>query len=390
MKVKHPQAGLAVVSLMVGAAVVSMLLNLYGDVERKMNQEFRAYGANVILTPTKTELDSTGSTSLSTVGGVMSEGALDRLKPFQARLRGFAAVPLLYVVARLRRVPSDPRLPEFQNAVVQGADFSALRSLNPGWRVEGDGAALQPGTCAIGAHIAAKLRAHVGAMLELEQVGVGIPAGPRRQQLRISNVLSTGASEDDQVFLPLDTLERWAGLEGKVSLVELSVPGKTAEVERAVRELAGAFPELEVRAIRQIVYSEGKVLRTLEWLLVSLAALIVVMIALCLMATMTAIVLERRKDIAMMKALGASERTVVQLFLSEGAGLGLIGGAGGFGFGVLLARDVAQRLFGVSLNILWWTLPVVCLSSAFLAALATTVLIGIVRGVEPAVVLKGE
>src|SRR5271157_265229 len=51
VSVKRPQAVLAVLSLLVGAAVMSMLLNLYGGVRRKMTQEFRAYGSNVVLAP---------------------------------------------------------------------------------------------------------------------------------------------------------------------------------------------------------------------------------------------------------------------------------------------------------------------------------------------------
>ena len=97
--------------------------------------------------------------------------------------------------------------------------------------------------------------------------------------------------------------------------------------------LPAFLPGLEVRPIRQIVYSEGKVLGTIRWLLLSLTILILVIIALCVMATMTAIVLERRKDIGVMKALGAADALLMRLFMMEGASLGLVGGALGYGVG---------------------------------------------------------
>ena len=150
---------------------------------------------------------------------------------------------------------------------------------------------------------------------------------------RIATVLTTGASEDDQVFLPLAALQSFLGMRGKVTLVELSIPGETRDVESAVHRLAGLLPGLEVRPIRQIVYSEGKVLGTIRWLLLSLTILILVIIALCVMATMTAIVLERRKDIGVMKALGAADALLMRLFMTEGAGLGLVGGVLGYGSG---------------------------------------------------------
>ncbi len=404
LSVKRPQAALAIVAVMVGAGVTSMLVNLYGDVRRKMTEEFRAYGANVIVAPAPAESAGALATSADSQGraALLDVRALEPLQLFQSRHAGLAASPMLYVIARLRRVSPDPRLAEFQNSVVVGTDFSALRRIYPLWRIEG-AQTLEPGAVAIGANVASRLRLRVGQTFELQSLGEARTQGEldrvgakhtspvsAPQRFRIATVLTTGASEDEQVFLPLSETQRWAGLEGKVSLVELSVPGEREEVERAVRELAELLPRLEVRPIRQILYSEARALGTIRWLLVSLTGLILVIIALCVMATMTAIVLERRKDIAVMKALGASDRTLARLFLTEGASLGLLGGVAGFALGGLLARGLAQRLFGVTVNMVWWSLPVICLSSALLAALATFFPVGIVRRVEPAVVLKGE
>ncbi len=390
LSVKRAQATLAIGSLVVGATVTSMLLNLYGDVRRKMTQEFRAYGANVVLAPAAMEsLPSAGSSSL---GGLMGEEVLRRLESIRRWAPGLTAAPLLDVIVRLKRVPTDPRLPESQNAVAVGTDFAALRHVFPSWRVEGVADALRdPGECAIGTHVAARLRLGVGDSLELETVGQGAGSGHwRRQRCRISSLLATGGSEDDQVFAPLASLERLAGLEGKLSMVELSVPGDTAEVQRVAGKLAQVFPDLEVRPIRQIVYSEGRVLGTIRGLMVSLTTLILAIIALCVAATMTAIVLNRRKDIAVMKALGASNQIVQLLFLSEGAVLGLVGGSAGFVMGGLLARHLAQRLFGVNLHLVWWAFPLVCFSGILLAVLAALFPVRMVRGIQPAVVLKGS
>jgi len=108
------------------------------------------------------------------------------------------------------------------------------------------------------------------------------------------------------------------------------------------------------------------------------------------MATMTAIVLERRKDIGVMKALGAADALLMRLFMTEGASLGLVGGVLGYGLGVLLARGLAERLFGVSLNLNAWTLPVVCGLTVALAVFAAQVPVRIMRAIQPTVVLKGE
>jgi putative ABC transport system permease protein len=386
LSVKRPQALVAVVALAVGAAVAAMLLNLYSSVHRKMSEEFRAYGANVIVSPAP-DLARNGA-------GLFDQSSADRVASLSKGGKRFTAVPVLSAVVRLRRIPADPRLPEFENAVALGADFAALQALNPAWRLTRRGGVEPGGTqksepeAIIGARVAKRLKLAKGGALSLEPVYAASPAAPA--VFRVAEVVSTGASEDDQVFVPLDRLQALAGVAGKISLIELSVPGETAEIEGVVRELQSALPGLDVRPVRQIVYSAGHVLDTIRWLLISLSALILVIIALAVAATMTAIVLERRKDIAVMKALGAGDRLVMRLFLAEGAALGLVGGAAGFIFGSELARQASRRIFDVALQLDWWTLPAVVVASVLLAAAATLLPARLISGIQPAGVLKGE
>jgi len=376
VSVKRPQALLAVGALLVGAAVTAALLNLYGDVRRKMTQEIRAYGANVIV-------------SSASASELMDESALARIQALARRRPGLAAAPVVYAVVRVRRMVPDARLPDFENVVAVGTDFAALRALHAGWHVQGGLASLQPGTCAVGAHLAARLHVAAGDSLKLEALDSSRGAASL-ETLRIASLVTTGGSEDDQVFVPLSGLQHLASLAGKLSLVEISAPGETRDVEGVVRELAGDLPGLDVRPVRQIVGSEGRVLATVRWLLLSLTALILIITALCVMATMITIVLERRKDIGVMKALGASDTLVMRLFLAEGAGMGLVGGLGGFLLGSLVAGALAKRLFAVSLSLTWWTFPLVCLLTLLLAVVATFYPVRMIRGIRPAVVLKGE
>jgi len=409
VSVKRSQALLALSSLAVGAAITSMLLNLYGDVRRKMTQDFRAYGANVVIAASSVEIaGDTGDNAM------VAETALRPLPQFAFGTPGTSFVPVLYGVVRVSPDHADPRWPEFTNVVAAGAEFGALSRLNPGWREMGKevSADLPPGECAVGSSLAARLHVRVGDSIELRRVSPVAAVSDRRRSggqrpplqtpganvgsaspiasYRIATILTTGASEDDQVFLPLAALQSLLEMADQVTLVELSLPGETREVETAVHRLAGLLPGLEVRPIRQIVYSEGKVLGTIRWLLLSLTMLILVIIALCVMATMTAIVLERRKDIGVMKTLGAADGLLMRLFMTEGASLGLLGGVLGYGVGAMVARNLAARLFGVALSLHAWTLPAVCTLTVALAVIAAQAPVRIVRAIQPTVVLKGE
>lgn len=437
LTVKRPQAIVALVSLLVGAATISMLLNLYGDVHRKMTQEFSAYGANVILAPQ--DAGSTETASGERVHGIpahnrlLDQDVLYRLSPFEQRVRGLIAVPRLDVITRVKRVPAAAGTQDRANAVAVGTNLAAIVRLNPAWRVDGRPDSGDDNVCIAGTNLAARLHARIGDGLQVEPLAPG-PAGKPSEQERtvftVSAILSTGSAEDDQVFLPLAKLQDLAALTGdmssggredgirldgsddgpaakssqaghlsasrrpaepKISLVEVYVPGDARQVEGVARQLAQSFDGtgVDVRPVRRIVYSQGKVLAIIVGLVIWLTSIILVIIALCVTATMTAIVLERRKDVALMKALGATNRQVVRLFLAEGAALGFAAGLAGYAIGGLLARELGRRLFGVSLDWAWWAWPVVCLATMLLALVATFLPVRSTRRVEAAVVLKG-
>ena len=346
-----------------------------------------------------------------TGSSVMDQAVMSIVQEFARQRRGVMAAPVLYGVVRLKRIPADPRLLGFENVVAVGTDLAGLGRMNPGWRQTQVAQALLPvhradashasGTgksacatesmCAVGSRVASRLRVGTGDTVYLEP-WASSPGGHAESDAacHIVSVLTTGSSEDDQLFLPLDVLQRIIGMNGKISLVQLSVPGETGDIESSIRELAKMLPDVDVRPIRQIVYSEGRVLGVIRWFLLSVTALILVIILICVMATMTAIVLERRKDIGVMKALGASDRQVMRLFLAEAAVLGMVGGCAGFFVGSFWAYGLARHLFGVTLNVIWWTFPLVCSLATLLALGAAVFPVRIVRAIQPAVVLKGE
>lgn len=398
LTVKRPQAALGLAAILVGAALTAALLNLHDGVRRKMTQEFRAYGANAIVSPR-------GDTSGAAQVTLEEKEVLSGLTEWRDRTPGAVLVPRLHVVMRLRSVKADERLPEFRNVVAVGTDFKALHGLYPGWRLDSEipvraaqaqredagaqhAAPLQTVACVVGRRVAAELHLAPGSEVSLEPAAA-LDLSASALRCRISGILSTGAAEDDQVFVPLAALQRVAALEGKLSVVELLIPGEAAEVGRTVEELSRSYPSGSIRPVRAIVESQGRVLGKIGGLLVALTSLIVVIVALCVMATMTAIVLERKKDVAIMKALGATDSLVLRLFLCEGAGLGLAGGVAGFGLGLLLARELGIKLFGVALSPSWWTLPLISLGSVLVAVLATAFPVRSARAIQPATTLKG-
>lgn len=403
LSVKRPQSALAFAALALGAAVASLLLNLYGDAGRKMQSEFRAYGPNVVVAPADsgTGADARGATVASSSsglsGGLMGAGILGDLQgrlPSGARgTTSAVAVPVLYAVAWTRPGKLSSSIAPARDLVAVGADFDALRALNPSWRLSASPDPFGAGTCVLGSHAAESLRLKPGDALELaarSRIRAAAQSDERATACSIAAVVSSGAAEDDQVFLPLDALQAMTGLTGKISLVEMRIAGTPGNIEAAVSDLTRAFPSVELRPVREIVEGEGRVLAVIRGLLLALAALIVGVVALCVTATVTTIVLERRKDVAVMKALGASDRKVLALLLAEIGALGLAGGLVGFAAGALLARRLGVDLFGVALNTDWRTLAPVLAAALLAAALPALLPVSTVRSIDPARALRGE
>jgi putative ABC transport system permease protein len=403
LAVKRPQSALAFAALALGAAVASLLLNLYGGARRKMQSEFRAYGPNVILAPAT---DQPATADSATSPGRLIEASL--LARLQSELRSAglpaskpSAVPVLYTVVSARPVgkPDSPA----SNLVGVGTDLPALSALNPAWRVGGPLDKFSGDVCVFGAHAAERLGLKSGDKVAVSITGLGaagvsaLPsdtrvdeAGNNQATFTIAGLISSGGPEEDQVFLRLEVLQQLSGLAGKISLVEMRISGTSSEVESAISRLAQTFPSLEVRPVREIVQSEGQVLNTIRGLMLALSALILGVVVLCVMATVTTIVLERAKEVAVMKALGASERTLFGLLLAEIGALGISGGLVGFAVGAAVARRFGVDLFGVALDPDWRALLPVLGAALLTSALPALVPVWSVRSIDPARALRGE
>ena len=169
----------------------------------------------------------------------------------------------------------------------------------------------------------------------------------------------------------------------------MSIPGSSAQIRGVADKLQAAFPVLEVKPIPQITEAEGKLLERIRFLIFSIGLLILVLTALCVLATMAALAMERRRDVGLMKALGGSIQKVVRLFLAEVAVLGTVGGILGYGLGMALSVWMGHRVFGTSISPRWEVLPatvILMLCVAFAGALPLRLL----GNVRPAVILRGE
>ena len=177
--------------------------------------------------------------------------------------------------------------------------------------------------------------------------------------------------------MSLNDFESWTGLQP--STIEVSASGSVEDVNAMIDKLALAIPAADVRPVRQIMEGEANVLGKTRATLLAAAALIILISALCVLSTLMGWVFDRRRDFAVMKALGASERLIGGFFAAEAAALGAVGAMIGFLIGIGVADWIGRANFNAPVAPRFSVLPVVLAGSVAVALLAAILPIFLLR-----------
>jgi putative ABC transport system permease protein len=351
---RRGRAASALLAMVVAAAVATAMLNLYVDVQAKLRREFRKYGANIVVVAKDGQI--LPSDTLSTVGAVLGRGGI--------------AVPFAYAVARTA---------DGHSVVVAGTDLDQVQKLDSTW-------------WSVTGWPKASHDALVGARAVSVVGGLGKPfdLAFHGQTIRLNPVgaLKTGAAEDSRIFISLSDFTAWTHV--PYSTVEISASGLPEEVSSTIQRLEQALPAADVHAVRQVTEAEANVLGKMRATLLVAAFLIILTAAVCVLSTLTGWVSDRRRDFALMKALGASGRLLQGFFAAEAAALGVIGATLGFAIGVGVAMWIGRANFHAPVSPRLSVLPIVLAGGLAIALLASIVPISLLRRVQPANILRGE
>jgi putative ABC transport system permease protein len=353
----------ALIALSSGAAISSALLNINLDAEQKLTHEFRTLGANVVVAP-----PSAGSDAALADASVM-----DRIAAAGAS-QLIAAAPYLYVAANAGAQP----------VILAGTWFDQVAKMNSWWKVDGAWVTSRDDSshCLVGQAAARQFGLAPGSHIELR-------SGERNVSLTVSGIITAGSDEDTQIFTSLEVAQNLAGLPGRVTLVQLSVSGTPSEIDAFTSRLAGALPGLDVRPVRKLAAAEGSILGRIRGLIFWTITLILILTTLGVLASMAALAMERSRDVGLMKALGGSVQRIMRLFLVEAAALGVLGGTIGFVIGVVLARWIGGRVFGVAISPRLAVFPATIILAVGVALLGALPL-RLLGRVRPAEILRGE
>ncbi len=323
---------LSFAALAIGAALATVLFGIYGTVEKRLREEFRSYGANVAAVPLS---GKTVPLEIVTAGEKL----------------GATAAPFLITSSG--------------SMVVAGFDSAKSASMTSYWHVNGTR------ECLAGENLHLTIGTHTAVCT-------------------VTGTVSTGGAEDNELLVPFATAADLAGIHDAASVIEIRAPGDQVETVRAA--LAKQFPAADVRTILAVAGTESNVVLKIRASLFFLTIVILGITTLCVTSNFSEMVIERGKEIGILKALGGVERRIAGLFVSESAALALAATIAGYSAGLLAAAAIGRKVFGGTFHIEanWLVFAGVAGVMLAVAAIATGIAASRIWTIQPAIILRGE
>lgn len=355
-------------AISVGIGIISALSSVYYDINTKMAKELRAYGANISVKAVE--------------GDKFSIAKIDKIKKILGEKSVVGMRPDLYGVADVQS--NNSVLKSKMPVVVVGTWFDQVDEVNPYWKIKGSiPVEKDTGEAVLGETVAEKLNYGIGDKIKLT-------SGKLSKEFIVGAVIKTGGNPDNRIFIDIEEAWKIFGNKGYVNMAKLSVITGDKNLESLIASVNKNVSGIEAGSIKRIASSEGKILNKIKSVMYLVVLVILASTILCVSTTMMTIIAERKKEIALKKALGASNMIVISEFLTEAFVLGLTGGIAGYIFGYLCAQLIGQSVFASYISFRIAVVFATVGLSAIVAGASAMLPLKRVINVDPSVVLKGE
>ncbi len=365
---------IALLAISIGAMILSGLVTIYYDVPRQMGQQFRSYGANMILTA---EGETITPEQVEQTIALIPEDKL------------VGAAAYRYQTVRINDRP----------VMACAADLEQVQKTSPFWLVEGEWPS-QEGQLMAGKNIARTFNLKEGkrTTCTFAPEAQTEASGSETEEIipdnwtdfTVTGILDTGGKEEDYVYMLPPDMEKLTGLPTEYDVCELSVSANSDQLSELAEQISTQVEGITARLVKRVTQSEDTVLTKLQSLVLLVTVVVLALTMICVATTMTAVVAERRKEIGLRKALGASNESIIAEFMGEGIVLGAFGGLLGGLLGFAFAQVVSRNVFNSSIRLMPWLIPVTILASVVVTGIACLIPIRSATQIDPALVLKGE
>lgn len=190
----------------------------------------------------------------------------------------------------------------------------------------------------LGSELAARTGLNVGARAEIVSAHSGFSsANGAKRQVRVVGIFRSGLFEYDStwIYLPLNTAAAFSGDLHAASVVSVQVKDiyEVRRIAGSVRQLLGSsYTTVDWQEANRPLFTALALERRIGIVII---ALIILIAALNITTTLILIVMERRRDIAILNAMGATSRSIMSIFVIEGAIVGVLGAVTGVALGAI-------------------------------------------------------
>lgn len=407
---------LIALTVALGVSLATAMLDVAFDVGSKVNQELKAYGANITVTPRgeKVLKDVYGVESVRGHKEYLREEDLGNIKTIFWTNNIVSFAPFL---------DGSLTLSDGEKLPVTGTWFSkslklptdevittGIESMRSWWHIEGDWPDDEKDSVLVGKKLATSRGLTAGNTLTVEDAsGEKIP-------VRVAGIVSGGGAEEERVTAPLALVQRLENLSGKVESVEVSAittPENelarkaaknpkalsqkeydiwycTAYVSSVAYQIEEVIQGSSAHPVRQIAESEGKILDKTELLMLLITVLSLLSSALGVSNLVSANVMERSRELGLVKALGASNLTVVLSVLAEIFTAGILGGVFGYFVGIGFAGIIGETVFGSPIAVNVYVIPIVGVLMTIVLLVGSVPAVRLLLSLQPAEVLHGR
>lgn len=354
----------ALLAIAIGSTVLSGLLTIYYDIPRQMGTVFRSYGANLIFLPAESESKITQEQ----IGAIKQ--VIDPEK-----LVGFA--PYIYQSAKVNEQPY----------MIAATDLASAKSNSPYWLIRGDWPHNKKEVL-IGHEISRNIELSVG---DTFIVNTPKPNGDVTvNECTVSGIVTTGGVEEEFIFMSLEDIKGIIGYDDQFDVIECSIDGNQEYLKSIADTVSKQVNGITPRLVKRVTESQDVVLNKLQALVWIVTIIVLFLTMICVTTTMMAVVAERRKEIGLKKALGASNSSIVKDFMGEAVMLGLIGGILGVVLGYVFADNVSISVFAREVSFPVQLAPFTVIASIIITIVSCLFPVRATVDIDPALVLRGE
>jgi len=366
----------AAIGVAIGIMTVVTTLTVAHAGEQHLTMELERYGPNLSVVPATGRLDlELGGLSMGSVivgDNYIDEAVLPQIQNISdtaiREKMGISEPGPIAIVAPRLYVPA---IVGERNVTVAGILPAEEKTIRSWWRVE-DGRYLNgDDEVIVGAVAAVSLGLTSGAQVDVFGHGYTV----------VGVLEESGSNDDFLLFVPLAALQLTSGKTGTVSTVDVRALCTGCPVEMIADSLSNNIPGIHAVAVRQVAEAEMGVQERTRGLMLALAVVTLLVGLFGVANAMANMVMERRRDIGIMRAVGASRRQVVRMFLYEAVMLGLLGGVAGYVAGLVLAMVLGPLVLG--------GMPVAPAFQYVPLSLALAVAISMIATLHPALTAAG-